>query len=169
MNAEILILRVVHILGGTFWVGAAVFMSFFLIPAAAQAGAAGSQVMANLQKRKFMVILPIIAVLTILSGFRLMQIVSGGFAPGYFRTGSGHAYSISAVFAIAALLIGVIVSRPAHQKLAKLSLAAVSDKTSKELIQSEIKKLHTRATNSSAAATMLVILSALGMAIARYV
>lgn len=168
MNAELLVLRLVHILGGTFWVGAAVFMSFFLIPAATQSGAAGSQVMANLQKRKFMVVMPIVAMLTILSGVRLMQIVSSGFAPGYFRTGSGHVYAISGACAVLALLIGVIVGRPAHMKLAKLTQSSVSDQTSKELINSEIKALHKRATMSSAAATVLVIIAAVGMAIARY-
>ena len=168
MNVEILILRVVHILGGIIWVGTGVFMSFYLIPAVTQAGPIGAQVMSNLQKRKLMVVLPIIALLTILSGLRLMMIVSAGFGPGYFSSGSGRTYAISAIFAITALVIGVVVSRPAHMKLAKLSLSAVSDKTSKELIQTEIKALHTKATMSSAAATVLIILSALGMAIARY-
>ena len=169
MNAELLILRLVHILGGTFWIGTAVFMSFYLIPAAAEAGSAGGQVMANLAKRKLMVVLPIVAILTILSGARLMQKVSDGFAPGYFRTASGHTYAISAVLAILALIVGITISRPAHLKAARLSQTAASDQTSKELIQTEIKALHRRATMASMVVTIMVILAAAGMAIARYV
>lgn len=168
MNAEILVLRLIHVLGGVFWVGTAVFMSLYLIPAATQAGPAGAQVLANLAKRKLMVALPIIAVLTILSGVRLMQIVSSGFAPGYFRTGSGHTYAISSVLAILALIIGITISRPAHLKAARLSQSVASDQTSKELIQAEIGTLLKRATMATNIVTILVILAAAGMAIARY-
>jgi len=150
-----------------FWIGTAVFMSFYLIPAAAEAGAAGGQVMANLAKRKLMVVLPIVAILTILSGARLMQ-KAAGFAPGYFKTGSGHTYAISAILAVVALIIGITVSRPAHLKAASLSQSSVSDQTSKEMIQAEIRTLHKRATMASNIVTVLVILAAAGMAIARY-
>jgi uncharacterized membrane protein len=168
VNAELLVLRLVHIVGGMFWVGTALFMTFFLLPAATQAGPSGGQVMANLAKRKIMVVLPIVAILTILSGIRLMHIVSAGFAPGYFRTGSGHTYAISAACAVLALIIGIAVSRPAHLKAAKLSQSAVSDKSSKELINAEIKALHQRANMASMIVTILVLLAAAGMAIARY-
>ena len=37
MQGELLVLRLVHVLGGIFWVGSALFMAIFLFPALASA------------------------------------------------------------------------------------------------------------------------------------
>ena len=140
----------------------------FLIPAIAAAGPAGGVVMANLQKRKLFTVLPVVAILTMLSGVRLMQIVSGGFAGSYFSTPMGRMYTIAAALAILGFLIGIIISRPSAVKLAKLQASAVSDKQSKDMINTEIKSLQSRVAMSGAMATLLIVLSAAGMAIARY-
>ncbi|MEX2155191.1 MAG: hypothetical protein WD825_17730 [Gemmatimonadaceae bacterium] len=168
MQAELLVLRLVHILGGILWVGSGMYSFFFLIPAISQAGPAGGQVMANLQKRRLFTVLPIIAVLTILSGIRLMMIVSGGSLGTYVGTTVGRTYAISGVLAIAAFILSVVISRPGAVRLAKLSQSAVSDKNSRDLIQSEIKALQTRVAMSGQIAVGLLVLSAAGMAIARY-
>ena len=42
MIAEILVLRLVHVLGGMFWVGSGLFSTFFLLPALAGAGPAAA-------------------------------------------------------------------------------------------------------------------------------
>jgi uncharacterized membrane protein len=168
VQAELLVLRLVHILGGILWVGSGMYSYFFLIPAISQAGPAGGQVMANLQKRRLFTVLPIVAVLTILSGIRLMMIVSGGSMSAYVGTTAGRTYAISGVFAIASFIVGVVISRPGAVRLAKLSQSAVSDKNSRELIQSEIKALQTRVAMSGQIAVGLLVLSAAGMAIARY-
>ena len=52
MQAEMLILRVVHVLGGIFWVGSALFMAFMLMPALASAGPAAGAVMGAMQRRR---------------------------------------------------------------------------------------------------------------------
>ena len=115
MQVELIVLRLVHILGAIIWVGAAIYSFIFLLPAIAQSGPAGGQVMMNLQKRKLFTALPIIAILTILSGIRLMQIVSTGFSAGYFATGMGRTYAISGLLAIIGFLIGVVISRPENR------------------------------------------------------
>lgn len=168
MPVELLVLRLIHILGGILWVGSGIFTFLFLMPAIAQAGPAGGQVMMNLQKRRLFTVLPIVAVITMLSGIRLMQIVSGGFAAGYFRTGPGHTFAISGVFAILAFLIGVLISRPGAMRLVKLQQAAASDQTSKEKLQAEIRALQSRVAMSGITVTVLLVLAAAGMAIARY-
>src|SRR5688572_13718538 len=73
MLTELLVLRIIHILGGIFWLGSGLFTAFFLTPALGRVGpAAVGPVMSALQQRRLFTILPIVAVLTILSGVRLL-------------------------------------------------------------------------------------------------
>ena len=63
-----LILRLLHILTGVFWAGTIFFMVSYLEPSARAAGPDAAKVMGNIQKRGLMTVLPIMALLTILSG-----------------------------------------------------------------------------------------------------
>jgi hypothetical protein len=100
-----LTLRLVHIMGGAIWVGMMVFNVFFLLPAFADAGPAGGAVGQALQRRKVMVVTPIIALLTILSGIGLMMRVYGGMV--------GMVLNLGAAVTIVAFLIGILFMRPA--------------------------------------------------------
>src|SRR5688572_511033 len=99
MHAEILLLRVIHVLGGIFWVGSLFFTSVFLLPALALSGQAGP-VMAGLRQRKFLQVIPIIAVLTMLSGFRLLWIASAGSFGAYASSPVGRTFTLGGSFAV---------------------------------------------------------------------
>src|SRR6185295_7224796 len=107
MHGELLVLRLIHILGGVFWVGSGLFTTFFLLPAMASAGPAAGQIIANLTKRRYFVVLPTVAILTILSGARLLMIASGGFSRHYFTLISGKTYAVAAIAAIVAFLLSL--------------------------------------------------------------
>jgi uncharacterized membrane protein len=171
MPAEILVLRLVHVLGGIFWVGSAIFTGLFLIPALAKSGPAAGQIMAGLQQRRLFIVLPTVALLTMLSGVRLMQIASGGFGAGYFATAMGRTYAISGLLAIVAFVSSLLVSRPTAVRTGKVaaSLAAATDESTRATLRSELATLQRRAAISGAIATILLIISAAGMALARYV
>jgi hypothetical protein len=111
--------------------------------------------------------MPVVAILVILSGLRLMMIASGG-DTHWFQHRSGHAYAVSGTLAIIAFIVGFTVSRPAMTKAAKLSQSAASDQTSRELIQAEVQRLQRRGYLGTMTVTWLVILATIGMAIARY-
>jgi uncharacterized membrane protein len=167
MQAELVVLRVLHILGGIFWVGSALFMTFFLGPALTKAGGStAGQVMAGLQQRRMMLITPIIALITTLSGLRLWWVVGGGWH--YFQHRSGHAFAISGLLAILAFAVGIAVGRPTMSRLGTLARSAASDETSKKLIADEIARLQRRGKLAGYAATTLLLLAAAGMAVARY-
>jgi uncharacterized membrane protein len=168
MQAELLLLRLVHILGGIFWVGSGLFMAFFLLPVLGQAGPAAAPVMVGLQKRRMMIITPTVALLTILSGIRLLAITSSGFSREYFALASGKTYAVSGILAIVSLLLGVIVSRPAAMRMMQLSRMVASAETDRQRLGDEIRKLQRRAASSSTIAIALLLLSAAGMAVARY-
>jgi len=169
MNGELIVLRLVHILGGVFWVGSALFTSIFLIPALAGVGPAAGQVMAGLQGRRLFTVLPVVAVLTILSGLRLMQLTSGGFSAVYFEQTAGQAYTASAVAATLAFILSIVVARPAAVRSARIAAQmATSDPSTRPELVRELEGLRRRGAVSSAIAVTLLVLGAAGMAIARY-
>lgn len=168
MQAELIALRVIHVLGGIMWVGVAMFMAFFLAPAMQSMGPTGGQVMGALQKRKFMVILPIIALLTILSGLRLLMIASGNFGVGYFQTNAGRMFAFAGLASIVAFVIGIIVNRPAMMKMGTLQQSMASDPVSKDAIAAEVRRLQQRVVVAGWIVSALLFLAALGMSVARY-
>lgn len=171
MNAELLVLRLVHILGGIFWVGSLMYTTFFLMPALASSPAAAGQVMAGLQKRRLFTLLPIIAVLTILSGIRLLWIVSAGFSDAYLATPTGRTFSVSAGAAIVAFLLSVLVSRPGFVRVGKLgaTLATATDEATRHRISGEMQSISRRVAVANKIVAALLLLAAGGMATARYV
>lgn len=169
MNAELLVLRLVHILGGIFWVGSLMFTSFFLMPALGSSPAVAGEVMAGLQKRRLFTLLPIVALLTILSGLRLLWIASVGFSDAYLSTSTGRTFSASAVAAIVAFLLSLLVSRPGFLRVGRLSatLATTTDQGAKQRISAEMQRLRRRVAIANAIVATLLLLTAAGMAIAR--
>jgi uncharacterized membrane protein len=170
MKAEFLTLRLVHILGGIFWVGSLMYTSFFLVPVIRSSPAVAGQVMAGLQRRRLFLILPIVALLTIASGIRLLMITSAGFSDAYLSTFPGRTYSAGAVAAIVAFLLSMLVSRPAFVHVGRLSasLTTITDEGGKQRITAEIQRLNRRATVANGIVLVLLLFTAVSMATARY-
>lgn len=166
-----LVLRVVHVLGGIFWLGSGLFTSLFLMPAFAGSGPGAGAVMAGLQKRRLFTVLPTVAVLTILSGLRLMWIGSRGFSPLYFESGMGLTLAVSGAFAIIGFLLSTFVARPAMLRSGKLaaSAGAMPAGPERDAIGARIGALQRRGAIASFGAVSLVTLAGVGMAVARYV
>lgn len=171
MTAELLALRIVHILAATFWVGTGIFSTFFLAPAFGAAGPAAGPVMAALQKRGLFTALPVAAVLTILSGARLLMLAASGSGGAYFATGPGRVYSMSGGLAIAAFVFAMLVSRPAGARAARIGgeLAAATDDAARSRLGAEFERARGRAATTALVATVLIVLATVGMAVARYV
>jgi hypothetical protein len=117
MTVLFLVMRVVHILVGVYWAGTIIFVATMLAPSVRDAGPDGGKVMLALMRRGYMNVLPVVAVLTILSGFWLywqdMQ-ASGGTWAGSM---SARIYGVGAVATLAGFVIGIFVMRPNAMKL----------------------------------------------------
>jgi hypothetical protein len=147
MNWLMVVLRLIHIGGGAVWVGMMAFMVFFLTPAMAEAGPAeGGKLMAALQRRRIMVIMPVIALLTIGSGLWLMQ-----------RVYVGVALNLGATAAIVAFLIGIFFMRPAMMRATTTTDPA------------EAQRLRVRGAKLGRVVAWLLLLALGAMAVARYV
>lgn len=155
----LLLMRLLHILSGIFWVGTMMFSTAFLMPAFKDAGPDGAKVGAALAKRRFMVVMPIAALVTILSGLWLFWRVSGGFQETFMQSHMAKALSFGAACAIVALIIGFVVVRPAMMQAVAL---AQSDPQRAQV-------LRVRADVMGRVVTALIVLAAAAMAVARYV
>lgn len=167
---EMLVLRLVHVMGAIFWVGSGIFTSFFLAPVLAKAGPSAGPVMLGLQQRKLFAVLPIVALLTILSGARLMQIASGGFSAAYFQSGMGRTFAFGAAAGIVAFLFGITFVKPTSTRMGKVgaALAAAQDNAERERLAAEFEQVRKRLGLGSMIATVLILVAASAMAIARY-
>ena len=155
MNWLMIVLRFVHIGGGAMWVGMMAFMTFYLTPALNEVGPDAGKVMQALQKQKIMIVMPVIALLTIISGAWMMMRLYAG--PSDFAASRmGMALNVGALSAIIAFLIGIIVMRPLMMKSMKTTDPA------------EAQKLRARGAMLSQWVARLLMLALGAMAVARY-
>lgn len=169
MTAEIIVLRFVHIVGGIFWVGAMFMNSFFLFPTLAEVGPGAGPIMAGLQRRKFMSILPIVAVITMLAGARLMYIGSSSSNGAYFHSSMGRTLATGATAAVIAFLIGMFVSRPAAMRVGKLGAAiAKAPESERAALAAQLAALNRRSVIAGNAVVVLLLVAAGAMSVARY-
>lgn len=170
MNVEVIVLRWLHVLGAILWVGSGFFTYLFLMPALKPGTPAFGEVMAGLQRRKLFTVLPIAAVVTMLSGVRLMQIMSNGFAPEYFALRSGRTFAAAGSAALLAFVLSLVVARPAGVRMGTLMAQRQQAATDADRarIDAELAVLRKRSGVSTVIAMVLIVLAASGMAVARY-
>ncbi|MBW8773210.1 MAG: hypothetical protein JF590_07980 [Gemmatimonadetes bacterium] len=166
-----ILLRLIHIVGAIFWVGSAMFTGFFLIPALKESPATMGQVGQALSKRGFMTVMPIVGLLVILSGATMLWVTSGGNMQMYMQTPAGHTFTMAGGVGILSLLIGLIFTKPANMKVGQLGaqLQAATDPAEKARLGGEMAAAGKQAALWTLIVTILMIIAAAGMAIARYV
>jgi uncharacterized membrane protein len=169
MHWYLLLLRLTHIALGAIWVGTMVFMVVFLTPALRDAGPAGAPIMGSLQRRGFMVVMPVLALLTIISGFLLVERIYGGMS-GLAASRMGQGLMTGAIAAILAFLLGVIVMRPAMTRAAALAARAGSASTEQERIAlgAQVQRLRARSAVMGNVIFVLLLIALGAMAVARY-
>lgn len=120
MDIDMIVLRTIHILSGTFWVGTAFFFVLFFEPTLKAAGPAGGTVMGRLMLTRFPMAMVFSSILTVAAGFLLYLIDSGGFQIHWISTSSGVTMTIGSVAGILAFLLGLTVQMPASARMAAL-------------------------------------------------
>jgi uncharacterized membrane protein len=165
MSTFDLIVRVIHVLTASIWIGAAFFAGWFLMPAIGDAGPDGGKVMMAVQKRGWVVAVPIIATLTVLSGFWLYRPYMGAEGNAAMILGYGG------VVALVAYICGAGVVSPSMAKANKLApqAATMADGPAKAAAMAQVATLRQRALTFARIVSILVILSATLMTIAAYV
>lgn len=168
---ELLVLRVLHLVCGMFWVGSMLFLSVFLMPAFQQSGSASAVVMARLLRPRFLITLPVAALVTLLTGFTLAWRDGGNNLAVFARTPSGQVFTMSGGLAVVAFVIGFLVSRPSSEEMARLlaRLSTLPDDEARTAVGARLAIVQRRSALAGQAVTVLVVLTAIGMAVARYI
>jgi len=170
MYWELIVLRIVHVVGAIFWLGTSLFLGAFLAPALEAAGPAGGAVMQQLANRKLLTVIPTVAVLTMLAGLRLMWITSSGFSEAYFHTRSGRAYETGATLAILAFILFMSTSHRIIKKSLVLGpQIAQAPEADKPALTAQLGALRKRSAKFGAISGVLLLSAAIMMAIGRYV
>jgi hypothetical protein len=167
MQAELQVLRFLHIVCGILWVGGATFMGLFIFPSVQEAGPAGGQVMQGLLKRKVPVIMPILALVTILAGVRLLWRASAG-SSAYFSSPAGMTFSIAGAIAILAFLHGFATARPLANKMGAVMQQMQAPGANKEALGAEAKSLQAKLGKHMKITAVLLLIASAGMALGRY-
>ncbi len=112
MNYLVIVLRLIHILSGVFWVGGSIILTFFISPTVAATADAGQKFMSHLVNQgKITLRITISAILTVLAGASLYWIDSGGLTLGWQYTGAGVGFGIGAILALFGLVFGALVGK----------------------------------------------------------
>ena len=158
------IVRVLHIVSAAIWLGAAIFVGWFLMPAIIEAGPDGGKVMGGVQRRGWVVVAAIIAVFTVVSGIYLYIPYMGSPSTMGSMLGAGGIVGI-----IAMILGGVVVSRSLAQANAvSAQIAATPEGPARQALMAKARDLRTRGLLFTRIVSILVLLAMMMMASAAY-
>lgn len=166
MNILVIVLRILHIVGGVFWVGTAMFSTFFISPAMAATGEAGRAFMDYLMsKARLSTRISAASGMTVLAGAILYWIDSGGLTSAWTTSGPGVGFGIGAVLALVGIGVGAMVGVNA-KKLGRIAAAAQGKPSETQVAQ--MKSAQASMSQASLWSTIALIASLACMATARY-
>lgn len=109
MNILVLILRLLHIIGGVFWVGGAIAMNFFVGRTIRATGDAGKQFVGHLMgKTNFSQFMSYSSITSVVAGFILYGIDSNWFTSAWQSSGPGIGFGLGALFALVGVVTGIM-------------------------------------------------------------
>jgi hypothetical protein len=170
MDTYMVVLRIVHILAGVFWVGAAFTVILFIQPTAKEVGPAAGPFMSHLAGKKRLVDFVLGAAgLTVLAGLLMYWRVSGGLDPDWIGSTYGITLTVGALCAIAALAVAGSVVRPGIMATLAIGreVAASGGPPSPEQA-AQLQALQRRGHTAGRVIVPLLIVAVAAMASARY-
>ena len=164
-----MVLRLIHILAGIFWVGVAFIMAGFLLPTVRELGPEGGRFMEQLMvRRRLPIFLGAAMLLTVLSGFTMYGLLASQTHGAWASSTPGIAYGVGALAAILGAAIGAGVGSSAGRKMVALrrQFAEAGRPTAEQ--QAEMQRLQARMMTGARLMAGLLAIAAGAMAIARY-
>jgi uncharacterized membrane protein len=166
MDYLVIVLRLIHIVSGVFWVGSSIVLGVFISPTVAATADAGQKFMAHLvTQTKITMRITIAALLTVLAGGWLYWIDSGGFTSGWTNTTTGWGFSIGGILGIIGLVFGILVGKNTGM-LGTIASKVQGRPTSEQM--SQIQAAQRQLAVVGPISTIALILALVCMATARY-
>ncbi|MDA0677068.1 MAG: hypothetical protein O2788_03570 [Chloroflexi bacterium] len=161
MNSELVVLRILHIVSGVFWAGAAVYLAVVLEPKLRQIGGSVERDVLQAISKLNSYWITGSAIVTILAGFALISRTPGRSFSELFSNGWGSAIGIGLIASLAAFFLSGMVGASTARLRRGLADGTASAET--------IAKLQGRIAMGSRVNTALVLIAVGTMAAARYV
>lgn len=172
MNSHTLfvVVRLLHVAFGAFWLGAAGLVALFVIPSVRDAGPAGGAVMQQLtQVRRMPTIILGASWVALLCGAYLYWHASSGFRSSWVFSQAGLTFGSAGLLALVAEAIGMLVTSPTAARMGALG-SEIRQRggppTPDEA--AALQRLQVRMLRSSQAIFLLLVLTISGMATAYY-
>lgn len=164
MGTFFVVVRILHVLAAAIWVGGVFFAAWFVMPAVIEAGPAGGQVMAGVQRRGWMAVLPSVAGITVLAGIWLYRPYMGGTGPAALAFGYGGALGL-----IALILGASVVGRSLNKAMAlKTKAMSIAEGPDRGALMKEAGTLRHRALTFARIVSVLTIVTAFIMTLAAH-
>jgi uncharacterized membrane protein len=166
MNILVLVLRLLHVMGGVFWVGGAVAMNFFVGRTIGATGDAGKQFAGHLMgKTNFSQFMTFNAVISVVAGFILYGIDSNWFTSAWQSSGPGVGFGLSALFALIGFVTGIMNGNN-NRKMGRIGAQIQGKPTSEQA--SQLGAIQKQQAWVVPANTYSLLLALALMAVARY-
>lgn len=170
MDWYIIILRVIHIAAGIFWVGAAFVLFLFVQPSVKDLGPDGQRFMGHLATRKRLPLVILLSgIVTVLAGLLLYWRTSDGLDVDWITSGPGLGFTVGAVAAIVTLALGLSITKPAIDRIGVLGQEIAGGGGQPTPQQgAEMQRLQARTVAVGRVSMVLLAIAVVAMAIARY-
>ena len=170
MDPLVIVLRFVHVVFGALWVGMVFFSTFYLLPAVQEVGPDGGKVMAAIQRRGLLTVMPLLAIGALVSGVWLYIRAAAGMPAEFGRSPVGLAFAFGGLAGVVAWILGMTVLRPSMMKAMALgqSLGPSTGAEERQRIGGEAQRLRQRAEAAGKATAYLLLIAVTAMAVARY-
>ncbi len=167
----LVVIRLIHIVFGVLWVGAAIFLAGLLEPTIVDLGKDGGRVMDNLvRKRKLPVYMSLTSILTIVGGVLLYWRMSDHFDSEWLKSGPGLTLTVGSVAAIIAGVMGAAINSPTAKQMHAVGqrMQAAAGPPAAEDI-AEMGRLQKRLSSAARIEAVLLLLATATMAAGRYI
>lgn len=170
MITLLIILRLLHIIGGVVWAGASLMLTFIVEPAVIASGEDGTRFMQQLTTQgRFANYMLVSAVMTVAAGASLLWIVSAGFSKAWVSSGPGLGFTLGGVAALVAFFIGYLVQNRTTEHMVHLGRTITTGGNPPNQDQlAMLQAYRTRISLGGRWTTGFLILAVLLMAVSRY-
>lgn len=161
MNTELIVLRILHILAGVFWVGAAVYLTLVLEPKLRSLGNEIERDVLEAISKLNSLWITLSAIITVVAGFALISRTPGREFDELFNSGWGWAIGIGLVASVLAFFLSGFVGSSTAKLRRSLNSQPPADEAS-------LQSLRARIAMGSRINAVLVIVAVGTMASARF-
>ena len=170
MDIYVLVLRLLHIFGGVFWVGGTFLLAGYIEPTARAMGLDGGKFMQRFAGQSgFSQAMSVAAIANVVAGALLYWHDSGGLQLTWMTTATGVMFTLGGLAGITSAVIGAAITGSASTKLAEVGkqIASAGGPPAPEKL-AQVQALQDKLRQGGRINTVLMIVALIGMSLARY-